>query len=224
MYIVWVMSWLSSPFKGGWHFFASDPSGVSLVDLQWRLYRIRGQSAPWQWRPAIYNRGQKSLGHQTELPLTELPVVSYCYQIIVLSKYSLTPSPLSPQINVELNMYEVFSPTATLSRGEGGWTTFLQGTWYLIIKLHSVPTIFSRIVGFPRKFSTSTCCPSANCRCLLVLSCLVFCSICLWMTFRSWSGWIKCNLVLNRRFMNSSARSELLRTGGPSAVGGARTR
>ena len=53
----------------------------------------------------------------TELPLTELPVVSYCYQIIVLSKYSLTPSPLSPQVNVELNMYEVFSLTATLSRG-----------------------------------------------------------------------------------------------------------
>ena len=61
--------------------------------------------------------------------LTELPVVSYCYQIIVLSTHSLTPSPLSPQINVELNMYEVFSPTATLSRGRGGgWTTFLQGT------------------------------------------------------------------------------------------------
>ena len=82
--------------------------------------------------------------------LTQLPVVSYCYQIIVLSTHSLTPSPLSPQINVELNMYEVFSPTATLSRGEGGWTTFLQGTWNLIIKLDSVPTILSRIVD-PRR-------------------------------------------------------------------------
>ena len=67
--------------------------------------------------------------------LTELPVVSYCYQIIVLSTHSLTLSPLSPKINVELNMYEVFSPTAILSRGEGGWTTFLHGTWNLIIKL-----------------------------------------------------------------------------------------
>ena len=57
--------------------------------------------------------------------LTEPPVVSYCYQIIVLSTHSLTPSPLSPQINVELNMYKVFSPTATLSRGEGGGMDYI---------------------------------------------------------------------------------------------------
>ena len=59
--------------------------------------------------------------------LTELPVVSYCYQIIALSTHSLTPSPLSPQINVELNMYEVFSPTATLRRGQGGMDDIFTG-------------------------------------------------------------------------------------------------
>ena len=58
--------------------------------------------------------------------LTQLPVVSYCYQIIVLSTHSLTPSPLSPQINVELNMYEDFFTNYNIERGEGGWTTFLQ--------------------------------------------------------------------------------------------------
>ena len=77
--------------------------------------------------------------------LTQLPVVSYCYQIIVL----LTHSSLSPQINVELNMYEVFSPTATLSRGEGMDCIFTGDcifTWNLIIKWDSVPTILSRIL------------------------------------------------------------------------------
>ena len=42
--------------------------------------------------------------------LTELLVVSYCYQTIV-----------------ELNMCEVFSPTATLSRGEGGMDYIFTG-------------------------------------------------------------------------------------------------
>ena len=56
--------------------------------------------------------------------LTQLPVTSY----------TATKSMLS------LTCTKIFSPTATLSRGEGGWTPFLHGTWNLLIKLDSVPT------------------------------------------------------------------------------------
>ena len=91
--------------------------------------------------------------------LTQLPVVSYCYQIIVLSTHSLTPSPLSPtlspEINVELNMYKDFFTNCNIEQGRGaggggGWTIFLQGTWNLIIKFGQFWTIswtiLSRIV------------------------------------------------------------------------------
>ena len=81
--------------------------------------------------------------------LTQLPVVSYCYQIIVLSTHTLAPSPLSPQINVALYICEDFFINCNIEHGGGGggWTTFLHGTWNLLIKLDSVPTILSRIVA-----------------------------------------------------------------------------
>ena len=51
--------------------------------------------------------------------LTQLPV-SYCYQIIVLSAHTLAPSPLSPQINIALNMYEDFFTNCNIEQGGGG--------------------------------------------------------------------------------------------------------
>ena len=48
--------------------------------------------------------------------LKQLPIVSYCYQIIVLPAHFLVPSPLSPQINVELNMYT----NCNIEQGGGG--------------------------------------------------------------------------------------------------------
>ena len=72
------------------------------------------------WCMYSYNAGQKSLGHRKSL--TQLPVVSYYYQIIVLSTHSFTPSPLSrgPKSMLSLTCTKIFLPTATLSRGKGG--------------------------------------------------------------------------------------------------------
>ena len=78
--------------------------------------------------------------------LTELPVASYCYQIIVLSTNSLTPSPLSPPNQCWAKQVRSFFTNCNIEQGKGGWTTFLQGTWHLIIKLESFPTLLSRIV------------------------------------------------------------------------------
>ena len=52
--------------------------------------------------------------------LTQLPVVSYCYQIIVLSTHYLAPCPLSLKSMLSKTCTKIFSPTATLSRGEWG--------------------------------------------------------------------------------------------------------
>ena len=58
----------------------------------------------------------------------EFPVVSYCYQIIVLSTHYLAPSSLSPQVNVELNMYEDFFTNCTIEQeGGGGLTSLYTG-------------------------------------------------------------------------------------------------
>ena len=59
--------------------------------------------------------------------LTQLPVVSYCYQIIVFSTHSLAPSPLSPKINVELNIYEDFFTNCNIEQGGGGGLHFYIG-------------------------------------------------------------------------------------------------
>ena len=69
----------------------------------------------------------KDLGTTKRKSLTQLPVVSYCYQIIVLSTHSLTPSPLSPEINVELNMYENFFTNCNIEQGGGDGLHFYRG-------------------------------------------------------------------------------------------------
>ena len=91
----------------------------------------------------------KSLWDTRRKSLTQLPVVSYCCQIIVLSTHSLAPFSPPNQCwakHVRRFFHQLYNIEQEGGVG-GGWTTFLHGTLNLLIKLDSVPTILSRIVA-----------------------------------------------------------------------------